>query len=186
MMWTGRTTYPGRCAHWVLKYSQWQDRNSGSCQGCCDSDRSKYALQWEGHTRLCLRKCVNILSFNDYCNAKAVYLWVTCTCTSKIAGNWQVGSRYYSSNCLTFTSHAIYVAQLVTTATVAVVGAVHIGTLLTAWVAVTLIQICTDKRWLRCLMKQCWKFWNFYLRIIHGVRFSHYIGPQTTNYSHVL
>lgn len=42
-----------------------------------------------------------------------------------------------------FTSHAVNVAELVATATVTLVGAVHIGTLLTAWVALTLIQIVT-------------------------------------------
>lgn len=45
----------------------------------------------------------------------------------------------------TFTSHAIYVTELVATATVTLVGAVHVGTLLTAWVAVTLIQIYTKE-----------------------------------------
>lgn len=38
-----------------------------------------------------------------------------------------------------FTSHAIYVIELVATATVTLVGTIHVGTLLTAWVAVTLI-----------------------------------------------
>lgn len=42
-----------------------------------------------------------------------------------------------------FTSHAIYVTELVTTATVTLVGAVHVGTLLATWVALTLIQIVT-------------------------------------------
>lgn len=42
-----------------------------------------------------------------------------------------------------FTSHAIYVTELVATATVTLVGAVHIGALLTAWFALTLIQIVT-------------------------------------------
>lgn len=42
-----------------------------------------------------------------------------------------------------FTSHAIDVTELVTTATVTLVGAVHIGALLTAWVALTFVQIVT-------------------------------------------
>lgn len=42
-----------------------------------------------------------------------------------------------------FTSHAINVTELVTTATVTLVGAVHIGALLTAWVALTFVQIVT-------------------------------------------
>lgn len=42
-----------------------------------------------------------------------------------------------------FTSYAIYVTELVATATVTLVGAIHVGTLLTAWVALTLIQIIT-------------------------------------------
>lgn len=46
----------------------------------------------------------------------------------------------------TFTSHAIYVAELIAAATVALVGAVHVGTLLTTWVALTLIQIYTETR----------------------------------------
>lgn len=42
-----------------------------------------------------------------------------------------------------FTSHSINVTELVTTATITLVGAIHVGTLLTAWVALTLIQIIT-------------------------------------------
>lgn len=42
---------------------------------------------------------------------------------------------------LTFTGNAIDVAELESTAAVALVGAVHIGTLLAAGVALTLIQI---------------------------------------------
>lgn len=42
-----------------------------------------------------------------------------------------------------FTSHAVYVTELVATATVTLVGAIHVGALLTAWVALTLIQIVT-------------------------------------------
>lgn len=43
----------------------------------------------------------------------------------------------------TFTGDAVNVAELVATAAVALVGAVHIGTLLTARSAFTLIHICT-------------------------------------------
>ena len=43
---------------------------------------------------------------------------------------------------LTFTCYPIYVAQLVTTATEALVGAVDIGALLAARVVVTLVDIC--------------------------------------------
>lgn len=46
----------------------------------------------------------------------------------------------------TFTSQAIHVTELVATATVALVGAVHVGTLLTARVAVALVQIYTEKK----------------------------------------
>lgn len=42
-----------------------------------------------------------------------------------------------------FTSHAIYVTKLVAPATVTLVRAVHIGTLLTAWVVLTFIHIIT-------------------------------------------
>lgn len=42
-----------------------------------------------------------------------------------------------------FTSHAIYVTELVATATVALIGAVHVGALLTARIGVTLIHIIT-------------------------------------------
>lgn len=42
-----------------------------------------------------------------------------------------------------FTSYAIYVAELVATATVTLVGAVHVGTLLAARVALALIHIVT-------------------------------------------
>lgn len=42
-----------------------------------------------------------------------------------------------------FTSHAIHVAQLVAPATVTLVGAINIRTLLAAWVGLTLIQIVT-------------------------------------------
>lgn len=44
----------------------------------------------------------------------------------------------------TFTRYPIDVTQLVTTATVALVGAVDIGTLLAARVGVTLIDICQN------------------------------------------
>lgn len=54
---------------------------------------------------------------------------------------------------VTFTSHAIYVTELIATATVTLVGAVHVGTLLAAWVALTLIQIYTETRRLRTSMK---------------------------------
>lgn len=53
---------------------------------------------------------------------------------------------------LTFTGHAIYVTELVATATVTLVGAVHIGTLLTAWVGVTFIQIYTETKPLQTTM----------------------------------
>lgn len=52
----------------------------------------------------------------------------------------------------TFTGHAIYVTELVATATVTLVGAVHVGTLLTAWVALTLIQIYTETKSLQTTM----------------------------------
>lgn len=42
-----------------------------------------------------------------------------------------------------FTSHAINVTELVAPAAVALVGAVHIGTLLTTWIALTLVHIVT-------------------------------------------
>lgn len=42
-----------------------------------------------------------------------------------------------------FTCHAINVTELVATATVTLVGAVHVCTLLTAWVCFTFIQIIT-------------------------------------------
>lgn len=42
----------------------------------------------------------------------------------------------------TFACYPINVAQLVTTATVALVGAVDIGALLAAWVGVALVDIC--------------------------------------------
>lgn len=46
----------------------------------------------------------------------------------------------------TFTGHAIHITELVATATVALVGAVHVGALLTARVALALIQIYAEKR----------------------------------------
>lgn len=56
---------------------------------------------------------------------------------------------YYSSKLewlhFTFTCHAVDVTELVSTATVALVGAVHVGTLLTAWVALTFIQVYREK-----------------------------------------
>lgn len=47
----------------------------------------------------------------------------------------------------TFASHAIDITELVATAAVTLVGAVHVGTLLATWVAFTLIQVCRDKVW---------------------------------------
>ena len=47
---------------------------------------------------------------------------------------------------LTFTSDAVGVAELVAAATVTLVGAVHVGTLLTAGAALTLVHICTWAR----------------------------------------
>lgn len=46
----------------------------------------------------------------------------------------------------TFTSGAIYVTELVATSTVTLVGAVHVGALLTARIAVTLVQIYGETR----------------------------------------
>lgn len=54
-----------------------------------------------------------------------------------------VTSSWQSTLIYIFTSHAVYVTELVATATVTLVGAVHVGTLLTARVALTLIQIVT-------------------------------------------
>lgn len=45
----------------------------------------------------------------------------------------------------TFTRYPIYVTQLVTTATVALVGAKDIGALLAARVGVTLVDICQHR-----------------------------------------
>lgn len=45
---------------------------------------------------------------------------------------------------LTFTSDAVDVAELVATAAVALVRAIHVGTLLTAGVTLALIQIYTQ------------------------------------------
>lgn len=42
----------------------------------------------------------------------------------------------------TFTSHPINVTQLVTAATIALVGAIDVGALLAARVGVTLVDIC--------------------------------------------
>lgn len=42
-----------------------------------------------------------------------------------------------------FTGHSINITELVATATVTLVGSVHIGAFLTAWVTLTLIQIVT-------------------------------------------
>lgn len=42
-----------------------------------------------------------------------------------------------------FTSHGVYVIELVATTTVTLVGAIHVGTFLAAWVVLTLIDILT-------------------------------------------
>lgn len=58
-----------------------------------------------------------------------------------IGANMTSGGK--STLVYVFTSGAINVAELVTSATVTLVGAVHVGTLLAAGVRLTFIQIVT-------------------------------------------
>lgn len=51
-----------------------------------------------------------------------------------------------SARSFTFTSYAIDVTQLIAAATVTLIGAKHVGALLTARVVLTLVQIYTEER----------------------------------------
>ena len=155
-----RTVYPGSFVRWAPRCIHWLDRNSGSCQVCCDSDRNKCDLQWAGHTHLCLkmsqgqmrksqtRECHSTWNLSnaeklslEYTEERWILFWKMCPL--------QVIFKLFN---FTFTSHAIYVTELVATATVTLVWTIHVGALLTARIALTLVQICTETTWLQTNM----------------------------------
>lgn len=74
----------------------------------------------------------------------------------------------------TFTGHAINVAELVATATVTLVGAVHVGTLLAAGVALTLIHIYNKTGWLEISV-----IWVQTFESVHSTEFSSLILQET-------
>lgn len=101
------------------------------------------------------RRVVTAIGTNMASGGKGalIYVW-------GMNGNMRLKTEKYSKNDLllkqsseysllaqehnfTFTSQAIDVTELIAAAAVALIGAEHVGALLTAWVALTLVQICT-------------------------------------------
>lgn len=122
-MWNKVFSDPGSCVRWGRACTRSQDTCSGNCPACCGSDTSRCVHRWAKHTRRCLRTIHKIqpkIKLLNPCHIR----------------------RRVESDARTLTGDSINVTELVTTATVALIRAVYVCTLLTAGAGLTFVQIC--------------------------------------------